>query len=650
MIDDCRRALLLLLLAPAACGGPALPPAAPPGPPAGPADATSVVKLSGDAGGFDPDDRDGDGIADAYDLCPSQAEDGKGAHPWDGCPDDRDPAKRVTPWGPSPKRAVRVTRGEIKISEEILFSSGSAAIDPSSQPLLRSIAHVLEDVPEIEMVEIAGHADSSGSDDANRRLTEQRAASVMADLVRKGIAPGRLRAAGYSAYCALDAGTDDAARAKNRRVELRILRRHGEDLEPRWGGCAAAEQHGMKPRPLPPVVNDRVPEEDRKKARECTEGEARACGARCDKGEVAACEALANVFAADDPRRAFAAATRACDLGALHFCTRVAAYLREGKGVTRDLARAHERVVGACARGNGRACTDAGLDHHLGNAVARDDAKAAELYQRGCEQGDGGGCELLGQSFWSGQGVPRDRRRGLDLDIAGCEIGGAGACAAIGAAFKEDPTALRSRGRALAALHVACQQDDDAGACKALETLEELPGEYKALPLCSAGDFKACHEACAAQKASPTCVELGVALLYGTGVRRRAADAVAIFTASCRAGNAKGCVMSGLARAADNEDPRSERLAAGDFETACSLGEVSGCVDRASMDLEGLGTYRDEEAAAKALDAACTQGVGIACAHLSALARTGRGVPADAERARALQERACAKGFRPACP
>jgi len=642
------RSVLLLLFAVTACGG-APPPPLPPPPPPAPVDATSVVKI-GEGGGFDPDDRDGDGIRDAYDLCPSQPEDGKGAHPWDGCPDDRDPARRVTPWGPSPKQAVRVTRGEIKISEEIRFGSGSASIDPSSQPLLESIAQILGDVPEIEIVEIAGHADSSGSPDANRKLTEQRAASVMADLVHKGIAARRLRAAGYSTYCALDAGTDDAARARNRRVELRILRRHGEDLEPRWGGCAGAEKHGMKARPLPPLVDDSVPEEDRKKARQCTEGEARACGVRCDKGDLAACEALANVFAADEPRRAFGAATRACDLGALHFCTRAAVYLREGKGVTRDLARAHERVVSACAKGSARACTDAGLDHHLGNAVARDDARAAELYQRGCEQGDGGGCERLGQSFWSGEGVPKDRRRGMDLYIAGCEIGGGGACATLGAAFKEEPAALRSRDRALAALHVACQQDDDAAACKALEALGELPGEYKALPVCSAGDFKACHEACAAQKASPACVELGVALLYGTGVRRRSADAVALFTAACHAGSARGCVMSGLAHAGDNEDPRSERIAAADFETACTLGEASGCVDRALMELDGLGTYRDEEAAAKALDAACTAGIDIACAHLSRLVRSGRGVPADAARAQALQERACAKGFRPACP
>lgn len=646
------RHFVLFLVASSACACAGAAPAAPPPAPTSRADATSVVKLGGDA--FDAEDRDGDGIGDAYDLCPAQAEDGKGAHPWDGCPDDRDPVKRITPWGPSPKQAVRVTRGQIKISEEILFGSGSASIDPASQPLLKSIAQILKDVPEIEIVEIAGHADSSGSDERNRKLTEQRAAAVMADLTRKQIAPARLRAAGYSAYCALDPGTDDAARAKNRRVELRILRRDGQDLEPRWGGCQGAEKHGMSPRPLPPLA-PKLPADDRQRARECSEGEARPCGVRCDHGDVAACEALANLYAADEPKRALAAAVKACDLGALHFCARVAGYLREGKGAAKDLGRAHDLVVKACGKGNGRACTDAGLDHHLGNAVTRDDGKAAELYQRGCEQGDGGGCALLGAAFWSGQGVPKDRRHGLEATIAGCELGDARACGAIGASFKEEPAALRSRGRALAALHVACEQDDSAPACEAQGALAEQPGEYVAVPVCGAGDFKACRDACSKDKASAPCVELGVALLYGTGVRRRSADAAALFGEACRAGSARGCSMSALVHAGNHEDLRSERLAASDFEKACAMGEASGCVNRALMDIEGLGTYRDEETGAKALDTACapgtpaTGGVGLACAQLSVLTKKGVGVPADATRARTLLEQACAKGFRPAC-
>ena len=643
-MPEARALVPLLTLAAAACA--AFRPTPPPPPPKPPEDTVSVVKLGAGEGAFDPDDRDGDGIPDAYDLCPGLQEDGKGAHPWDGCPDDRDPAKRVVAWGPSPKNAVKVTRGEIKISEEVRFGYGSATINPASQALLKSIAQVLEDVPEIELVEIAGHADDSGVNEANKKLTEARAASVMRDFVKKGIAQGRLRAAGYSAYCPRAPGNDDAARAMNRRVEFRILRRDGKNLDPPWGGCAEAEKHGMKPVPLPPPRGPE-PENDRL-ARECAEGD-KTCAGRCDHGDVGACEALANIFAADDPKRAFAAGSRACELGALHFCVRVAGALRSGKGARKDAAKAHNLVLEACSKGNGRACTEAGLDHHLGNAVPKDEAKAAELYDRGCEAGDGGGCELLGASFWQGTGVPQNRRRGFDLYVAGCELGSATACGAIGQAYKDDKGAAKSRGRAIEALHVACEQDEAKEACDALGALQEQPGERMPLPVCSAGDFKACRAACQAQKAGPACVDFGVALLYGTGVRKRSADALSLFSAACRDGSAKGCVMSAVVHAGANEDARAEREAASDFDGACALGEPSGCVGHARMEAEGLGTYRDEESAAATLDEACGKGVAMACAELAGMARRGAGAAANEGRARTLTARACALGLKRAC-
>ncbi len=648
MISGGVRGIPFVLLTVTACGGAPPPEHRPAAPPQ--SEATTVVKIEGSASA-DKDDRDGDGIGDAFDLCAGPLEDGKGEHPWDGCPDSADPARRVTPWGPSPKQAIRVTRGEIKISEEILFPSGSASIEPASQELLRSIAQVLKDVPEIELVEIAGHADDSGSDDHNRKLTDARARSVMQDLVGKQVARGRLRAAGYSAYCPLTTGKDEADRAKNRRVEFRILRRAGKNLESPWAGCAEAENHGMKPTPLPPPAGPKAPNDDGKAAIECSDAAMKPCQKRCDGGDVEACEALANLLGSDDPKRAFAAAARACTLGALHFCTRAAADLRSGHGVAKDPKRAHALVASACEKGNGRACTEAGSDLRAGAGEAKDDAAAAQLLQRGCDAGDAGGCELLAAAAWGGEGAPRDRRKSLELTIGACELGSTKACATIATASEAEPAiAKRSRGRALAALHVACEQDEAAEACEAIAKMRVQPGEWQAFPLCSAGDFKACRAACGVAYASEPCLELGVALLYGTGVRRRSADALALFTEACREGSARGCAASALLRASNNQDPRSERAAANDFDAACALGDASGCVNHALMELDGLGTYRDEESAAHALDAACSKGVAIACAHASRLAARGVGAPKDAARAKDLIDRACKGGFRPACP
>ncbi|MEO7330362.1 MAG: hypothetical protein ABI193_17435, partial [Minicystis sp.] len=391
--------------------------------------------------------------------------------------------------------------------------------------------------------------------------------------------------------------------------------------------------------------------DDRKAAQQCGDAETKSCQQRCDGGEIDACAALANLFSGDDPKRAFLAASKACELGALHVCVRVATALRQGSGVARDAARAHALLRKICDKGNGRACTEAGGDHHQGLGVAKDEAQAAELYLRGCEGGDAGGCALRGAAAWSGTGVEKSRRQGMELAIAGCELGGATSCAAIGAFFKEEPDAgKRSRGRALSALHVACEQDESAEACEALKAMEELPGEHQALPVCTAGDFKACRASCETQKSSAACLDFGMAMLYGTGVRRRSADALALFTEACREGSGKGCVLSALINAGHNEDPKAERAAAGDFDTACAQGEASGCVHHALMELEGLGTYRDEANAATALDAACAQGEGLACAQLSTLTRKGLGTAKDTSRAATLLEKACKRGFRPACP
>jgi TPR repeat protein len=255
-----------------------------------------------------------------------------------------------------------------------------------------------------------------------------------------------------------------------------------------------------------------------------------------------------------------------------------------------------------------------------------------------------------GAQAWSGVGVQKSPKRGLELVIAGCELGGATSCASIARLFKEDPDAgKRSRERALSALHVACEQDESAEACEALRGMEELPGEHQALPVCSAGDFKACRASCEKEKSSAACLDFGVALLYGTGVRRRSADALALFTEACREGSAKGCSLRALVSAGQSEDPKAESRAAGDFEAACVLGEASGCVQHALMELEGLGTYRDEEAAATALGEACEKGTAIACAHLATLSSKGLGVAKDEAKAKALLERACKGGFRPAC-
>jgi OOP family OmpA-OmpF porin len=233
--------------------GTGTPPPPPPPPPApadtdgdGIADTTDkCIDKKEDGAAPDPndgcptDDPDKDGIAGAADKCPDQPENKNGYQDNDGCPDERP--------------VVEVSEREIRIRDRILFETNSAAIDHKSDELIGKIAAVFKEHPEINFVEIAGHTDDRGSDALNKTLSQQRAASVMAELVKDGVEKTRLRPVGYGSFCPRDRGDSDDAADRNRRVQFHILVRDGKETGVKWGGCTAAEGKGMKPATLPAV-------------------------------------------------------------------------------------------------------------------------------------------------------------------------------------------------------------------------------------------------------------------------------------------------------------------------------------------------------------------------------------------------------------
>lgn len=217
-----------------------------------------------------PADDDGDGIANDADKCPQEKEDGLAPDPQDGCPNldpdndgikgdaDKCPNEPETfnefedeDGCPDKKPLVEVRGREIKINDKILFETNSAKIDEKSNELIESIANVIKKHPEIQFIEIAGHADKRGSAALNKNLTQQRAKAVMDALVKLGVDPTRVRAVGYGSYCPLDPGDSEEALDKNRRVEFKILRRDGKDTDVSWGGCDDAKAKGMAPQPIP---------------------------------------------------------------------------------------------------------------------------------------------------------------------------------------------------------------------------------------------------------------------------------------------------------------------------------------------------------------------------------------------------------------
>lgn len=118
---------------------------------------------------------------------------------------------------------VRETeRGLVVVLGQGLFASGQHALSPRARDGVGTIAAVLSQYPE-HRIAVEGHTDSVGSEVANQRLSEQRAESVRAALIGRGIDPQRIELAGYGQSRPVADNTSAQGRAQNRRVEIIIL-------------------------------------------------------------------------------------------------------------------------------------------------------------------------------------------------------------------------------------------------------------------------------------------------------------------------------------------------------------------------------------------------------------------------------------------
>jgi OOP family OmpA-OmpF porin len=162
-------------------------------------------------------DNDGDGVADGADRCATEQETRNGYLDDDGCADEI----------PEPLRTLTGA------PQAVAFKPGAAELAPGAAKLLDAAAAVLAEVKEVA-IEIGVHTDDQppapGSAFAdNAALSQARAEAVIAHLAGKGIDPARLVPRGYGDAVPLEAtqgltgGKLGAARARNRRVELKIL-------------------------------------------------------------------------------------------------------------------------------------------------------------------------------------------------------------------------------------------------------------------------------------------------------------------------------------------------------------------------------------------------------------------------------------------
>ncbi len=105
--------------------------------------------------------------------------------------------------------------------DRLLFDTGKATLQPSSQEQLDNIANILKAYPNVH-VKIGGYTDNTGDPAANMTLSTERAKNVMDALVSAGIDPSRLSSEGFGDQFPVGDNSTEEGRAKNRRIALRV--------------------------------------------------------------------------------------------------------------------------------------------------------------------------------------------------------------------------------------------------------------------------------------------------------------------------------------------------------------------------------------------------------------------------------------------
>lgn len=103
----------------------------------------------------------------------------------------------------------------------INFASNSAAIDPSSRPVLDALASVALRCDRYA-IEVAGHTDNQGARELNMALSQRRADAVSDYLAAQGVDRARLMARGYGPDRPLVDNATAAGQAQNRRIEFYV--------------------------------------------------------------------------------------------------------------------------------------------------------------------------------------------------------------------------------------------------------------------------------------------------------------------------------------------------------------------------------------------------------------------------------------------
>jgi chemotaxis protein MotB len=133
------------------------------------------------------------------------------------------------------RKDVRVVGDRFVFQSEVLFSSGSADLGGAGEGQLGKLAATILEISEKIpsklpwILRIDGHTDrvpiATARFPSNWALSTYRALSVVNYLIKQGVPPNRLAAAGFGEFQPLDDRNDEIAHRRNRRIEIKLTQR-----------------------------------------------------------------------------------------------------------------------------------------------------------------------------------------------------------------------------------------------------------------------------------------------------------------------------------------------------------------------------------------------------------------------------------------
>ena len=117
----------------------------------------------------------------------------------------------------------QIGNGEKTTLNNVLFELDSYAISEKSDIALLFVIDYLKNHPEL-IIEIAGHTDNTGTDTYNLNLSNNRAKAVYSYLLAGGVDIEKISYQGYGSTQPFASNNTEYGRAKNRRIELKIIK------------------------------------------------------------------------------------------------------------------------------------------------------------------------------------------------------------------------------------------------------------------------------------------------------------------------------------------------------------------------------------------------------------------------------------------